>query len=208
MRCEACRHPKRPLIDQGLVAGVSVRELATRYGLGKSTVYRHKGHVKRSMVAAFENREHALGANLAGRLAEYAQIARGVLVRASKHNHFAGMLTSVRRLIELLELEARLAGKLPTGPSVHINIATLDLTALDVTQRSALLERLLVMRTPIPVTALRGLPFLDADADATPVAAAPLPSFGPLGAAGVANPRSADNRNEDTSPVEDASESG
>jgi len=41
LQCRVCRHPQRPVIDADLAAGCSLRTVAQRYALGKSTVWRH-----------------------------------------------------------------------------------------------------------------------------------------------------------------------
>jgi hypothetical protein len=45
-RCTVCHHPQRREIEQDHVAGVTLRELAKKYGKGKSTIFKHiNGHV-------------------------------------------------------------------------------------------------------------------------------------------------------------------
>jgi hypothetical protein len=42
--CTVCVHPAHAVIDDGLVAGQSLRQISREYGLSKSAVDRHKGH--------------------------------------------------------------------------------------------------------------------------------------------------------------------
>jgi hypothetical protein len=41
--CTICIHPARPVIDDGLIAGQSIRDVSGQYGLRKSAVHRHRG---------------------------------------------------------------------------------------------------------------------------------------------------------------------
>jgi hypothetical protein len=41
--CTICTHPARTAIDDGLIAGQSIRDVSGQYGLRKSAVHRHRG---------------------------------------------------------------------------------------------------------------------------------------------------------------------
>lgn len=41
--CSICSHPARQMIDDGLIAGQSIRGISGQYGLRKSAVHRHRG---------------------------------------------------------------------------------------------------------------------------------------------------------------------
>jgi hypothetical protein len=41
--CTICIHPARQVIDDGLIAGQSIRGISGQYGLHKSAVHRHRG---------------------------------------------------------------------------------------------------------------------------------------------------------------------
>jgi hypothetical protein len=59
--CSVCRSDDRAVIDKELMAGTFVRDLAMKYGLGKSAVHRHKAHVSKSIVKAAQRREERHG---------------------------------------------------------------------------------------------------------------------------------------------------
>ncbi len=44
-RCLACLSPKRQQIDEFLARGASIRDTAQRFGLSRSSVARHRGHM-------------------------------------------------------------------------------------------------------------------------------------------------------------------
>lgn len=58
-QCTICHHPKRPEIDAALVAGVSIRDVAGQFRVGRGSVQRHRDHYRAALVAAAERREDA-----------------------------------------------------------------------------------------------------------------------------------------------------
>jgi len=44
--CKVCQHTEREAIDSALTEGASLRDIASQYGISKSTVDRHKAHRK------------------------------------------------------------------------------------------------------------------------------------------------------------------
>jgi hypothetical protein len=49
-RCSACLHVERAELDRLLAGGMSVRRVAERFGMGSSSVMRHKKHLSQSLV--------------------------------------------------------------------------------------------------------------------------------------------------------------
>lgn len=59
-RCTVCRHPDREILDRELAGGVTLREAADKYGLGKDSVGRHKAkHLSKALKAVQAKRETA-----------------------------------------------------------------------------------------------------------------------------------------------------
>src|SRR6266566_3961876 len=52
--CSCCKNPDREKIDAALVAGESFRQIAERYALSVTAVFRHKTHVGQAIVKAWE----------------------------------------------------------------------------------------------------------------------------------------------------------
>jgi hypothetical protein len=50
VKCSLCDRPDRALVDSSFVAGVSFGELAKRFHVSKTTVFRHKQHVRVPVV--------------------------------------------------------------------------------------------------------------------------------------------------------------
>jgi hypothetical protein len=49
-RCGGCTHPERAQLDAALVSGVSLRQVARKFGISTSAAHRHQAHVPRSLV--------------------------------------------------------------------------------------------------------------------------------------------------------------
>ena len=43
--CTVCGHPNRNRIEEALLNGTSIRDIARRYGLGRNAVDRHRAHI-------------------------------------------------------------------------------------------------------------------------------------------------------------------
>ena len=55
--CSICAHPKRLQIEQAMIAGVSLRDVAGRFGTAKTIVARHRDHVAESIAQSKEARD-------------------------------------------------------------------------------------------------------------------------------------------------------
>lgn len=54
--CSACCDPRRPELDEALVRGDSLRDIAGRFGTSKSALARHRPHVGTALVRAAERK--------------------------------------------------------------------------------------------------------------------------------------------------------
>jgi hypothetical protein len=52
--CTVCTHPDRESIDKALLTGESLRNIAKRFDIGPSAVFRHKEHIPVELVKANE----------------------------------------------------------------------------------------------------------------------------------------------------------
>jgi len=54
--CTAGRHPDRDNIDEALLSGTAIRDIAGQYALAKSAVDRHRSHIGVALTAAARRR--------------------------------------------------------------------------------------------------------------------------------------------------------
>jgi hypothetical protein len=73
--CFVCSSPERMAIDNALLAGESLRNIAKRVSISPAGLLRHKSHVCQPIVKAGERREERLSESL---LDEMRDVAEGV----------------------------------------------------------------------------------------------------------------------------------
>jgi hypothetical protein len=119
-RCKTCEHPSRAEIDVALARGYPGVEVAQRFGLPKTSIWRHKrnGHVPANVVAAFPKHRSDLSVEALAQLR--ADESAGILLH----------LAQQRRLLLKAQDEAEAAGdrewSLRCTAALHRNI---ELTA-------------------------------------------------------------------------------
>jgi hypothetical protein len=55
--CTVCRHPQRLRIEQAIVAGTSLRDIAAQFGTAKTIIARHRTHIAGDIARHVEARE-------------------------------------------------------------------------------------------------------------------------------------------------------
>ena len=99
-RCLLCMHPERRALDRAIVSGGTVRDIAERFSVGKSSVNRHVPHVQKLL-----NRDSVgRAATLLEHLTALRKEVEGVLNAVRDQDHDL-TLKAVDRLAKLLELE-------------------------------------------------------------------------------------------------------
>jgi len=113
-------HPQRRDIEQAMVAGEPLRDIARRWRVSKDAVARHKAHVPASLVKARDAKEAARADTL---LASIITL-RERLERALEGTAVAKDVASLaRELRETLRLMLELEGRLRQGAQVQVNVA-------------------------------------------------------------------------------------
>lgn len=121
MTCTICRHPEREAIDRAIVDGVTLRHIASRFGVGYKAVQRHKDHVIAEVVQAHNaetlfNRE-ALAARII-RLCEHTDTT--LRLTDAPDTSIQDRCTAGREVRGNLTLIAKIAGEIQTAPTVNI----------------------------------------------------------------------------------------
>jgi hypothetical protein len=124
--CTICRHPKRLEIEQALVSGTSLRQIAGQYGTAKSIVARHRSHVADVIAQQTQAREAIRTGTLLqdvrageGRAERLYGQAEEILASALKDKDRRTALQAIRTAIDVmgeargyLELRGALTGEL------------------------------------------------------------------------------------------------
>ncbi len=112
-KCIPCSHASRLDIDSKMVAGVSDRAIAGQYQISKSSVSRHRGHIRQ----AIEQAETDVSSRLVARLQKLEETAGELLQEArddaDKRTAIAALLAGVKclealsRILETKQIEER-----------------------------------------------------------------------------------------------------
>jgi transposase len=118
--CTICKHPARDEIDADLIAGVSPRVVARRFGRSHSAVYRHaQSHLPSRLRQVLEVVETSAAEDLRQELKNLQTKAREFLARAEAAGDYGTALKTVRELVRMIELSAKMKGEIK-APQVNV----------------------------------------------------------------------------------------
>lgn len=129
--CSICKHARRPEIDQALLTGESLRDIAARTGTSRTSLSRHKlEHISAALVKAKQAKEAREAAVLAkvkrenevkeevqadsllDQLKAIRKVTMEILKEARAAKQLPVALAAVNRIEKQLELEGKLLGEL------------------------------------------------------------------------------------------------
>ena len=103
--CTACSHTLRLKIDKAIALGKSNRAIASKFGLTRSAVHRHKPHVAEAIERAAEKRKLSIGENVLDVFENLKRRSLKLLDSAEREkNHTAciGYLREIRGIVGAL----------------------------------------------------------------------------------------------------------
>jgi hypothetical protein len=127
--CTICAHPKREEIDHALLSGKTYREITGNFPVSKSSLERHRNHITASLLKSREAEEIARGDDLVEDLRALAVEANRLKAEAEKSGNVRAAIAALREITRLIELRAKIAGKLKEGQVNVINVHLDDATA-------------------------------------------------------------------------------
>ena len=104
-----------------MVVGISDRAIAGQYGLSKSSVARHREHIRQ----AIEQAEGDISSRLVAKIQELASDAQRIKRDAMKSGDLRTALSAIHELTRIIELQAKMAGELKNETNVNVNGANL-----------------------------------------------------------------------------------
>ena len=113
--CTICRHADRQEIDEALLDGRPLRNIAEIFsGIGTSALHRHKqaGHLAEVLVKAKEVEVELMAEPLADRLRSINAETKRILQEAKDSNSPTLQLTAISRIERQIELEAKILVRL------------------------------------------------------------------------------------------------
>jgi len=120
--CTICTHPVRAEIDRALIAGESVRAIASRYvTISHMTVQRHKEeHLPATLLKARAAEDVAHAIDVVRQLKAINGASVAILSEARRTNDPDTALRAIDRIQRQIELQAKLLGQLDERPQVNV----------------------------------------------------------------------------------------
>lgn len=123
--CKICHHEDREAIDAAIVAGKTLRDIASQADVSKDSVARHKGHISAVLSRVVAEREEAGPRSALARLEDLHDRATRVLDAAEGEGKATLSLAAIKELRGLVETIARITGELDERPNVQVlNVST------------------------------------------------------------------------------------
>jgi hypothetical protein len=110
-QCTVCSHPNRAKIDEALVSGTAIRDIAGQHELTKSAVDRHRTHIGTALVQAAQRKaelEDNLGDDLLGQANALNRDLRRALEDAKQAKSLSAFFQVADRIQKQLALQSTL----------------------------------------------------------------------------------------------------
>jgi hypothetical protein len=114
--CGICQSAKRSEIEEALLSGRSVREIAKAFGFSKTRIHAHRQRcIAAAIVKASEGRLAQRGTELVSQIRSLQRKTLETLAEAEEAGDVKAILACVREARENLELEGKLLGQIGTA---------------------------------------------------------------------------------------------
>lgn len=114
--CTICSNPKSSEINEALVRGESHRAVAKRFNASAPSMFRHQDHLSTVLAKAADVRasmgELMAGDNLVRKVRDLETAASRIATAAEAAGDLRTALTGLREIARIVELMARLTGRL------------------------------------------------------------------------------------------------
>ena len=118
-RCTICYHPERDAIEESLISGASMRDIAGRFELAKSSLSRHMAsHLPADVIEESTARDAQRAETLRERLEDLYGRAERILDEAEAAGRPTVALAGVKELRGILEFASKIAGSFTQEPVV------------------------------------------------------------------------------------------
>ena len=122
--CTVCAHSDRHSVDTALLSGATFRNIAARFGLSTSAVFRHRtACLPATLVQAAGVEEVRAALDVLAQLKAINGAALGVLRDAKAAGDGDLVLKAIDRVHKQIELQAKLLGDLDDRPVVNVLVS-------------------------------------------------------------------------------------
>lgn len=144
-KCVICSDPRVAQIDAALLENTGYREIAKRFEASESAIFRHQArHLPAVLAKAADVRatvgELMAGDNLLQKVRDLETRANRIAAAAEAAGDLRTALTGLREIARIVELMARLTGRLdgdPTGPGGATRSITINFPVMSAEQMEA-----------------------------------------------------------------------
>ena len=119
--CTICGHADRNDIDQALLDGRSLRNIAKQYKTSTTSLFRHKkDHIPVALAQTVQATTELQAETLFDRLRSINTETRAILQEAREAKSSSVALAAINRIERQIELEAKILGQLDDGVKVAV----------------------------------------------------------------------------------------
>lgn len=120
--CKVCNHPEVDKINQALISGASLRDIAGQFSLSKSSISRHKANCLPASLVQAKKADDILSADdLIDKIDKFLKRAEAILNRNDGNDDRVALM-AIREANRSLELLGKLKGQIDQAPKIAILI--------------------------------------------------------------------------------------
>jgi len=109
MVCKIYRHPQLAAIDEAVLDGASLRDIAKQFKTSRASVHRHQKHLSETLRKAHEASEVGRADSLVDQLKELYKDAQNIKDKTEKRKDYRGALAAIRQLERLLQVALKVS---------------------------------------------------------------------------------------------------
>jgi hypothetical protein len=121
--CTICTHENRERIEEDLISGRSIRQMAAQYGVSYSSIRYHKAHhLPKLLVQAHEVQEIARADHLINKLHWLSDTLTNLMQKAEEIQDYRTAIAGAAPLRQVIETLLEVAGELDRQTTINIEL--------------------------------------------------------------------------------------
>ena len=155
--CTVCHHARRDSMDKLLLRGEQINSVARQFSVSPDAIFRHKKHMQLVMAkaaAVTELKDVAYGSSLLAEIARIRADAERLQLESESRRDLRGALRAIQTRLTVIELEARLTGRIDAGQKNELHLHFPPDRALAVAEayvaRHGTAEKIVEILPPVP----------------------------------------------------------
>jgi len=122
--CTICHHQRRDAMDKLLLRGEQLKAVARRFSVSDDALGRHKKHMQVVMAkaASAQHNDAAYGNGLLAEVARIRADAERLQLESESRRDLRGALRAIHTRLTVIELEAKLTGRIDAGQKNELHL--------------------------------------------------------------------------------------